>query len=499
MTQTPTRPGATRRSTPNATRRVPDAVNAPAPATPATPDAPSRLPLFVLLAGVFLNVLDFFIVNVALPSIERDLHATATALEWVVAGYGLTYGAMLLAATRVGDRWGRRRMYAAGTALFVLTSAACGLAPTMDVLVAARFAQGVAAAMLTPMVLALIGDVYTGAAYRRALAAYSTAMGLAAVSGQLIGGLLIQLDLFGLGWRSIFLVNVPVGVIALALVRRALPDVRPNRTARLDVLELALATTVLVAVLLPLMEGQSHGWPLWTWLSLAAGVVLTVPLVARARTLHRLGADPLLRIALDASPALRHGLARQFLLFLGMASYFMVLALYLQADRGLGALASGALFGLVALPYLAGTSKAATLVGRWGRRVGPASALVFLLGHVLTWVGVADTGAHGSVLWLAPGLVVSGFGMGVCLTAQIGAVMSQARPEDAAMVSGTMSTVQQLGNCIGVALVGLVYFAATTPGAGAAFQHSLVYLASVMALLAVASALPRRRAAAVPE
>ena len=467
-------------------------------ATARTTDAPGRLPLLVLLAGIFLNVLDFFIVNVALPSIERDLHATATALEWVVAGYGLTYGAMLLAATRLGDSWGRRRMYAAGTALFVITSAACGLAPTMDVLVAARFAQGVGAAMLTPMVLALIGDVYSGAAYRRAIAAYSTAMGLAAVSGQLIGGILIQLDLFGLGWRSIFLVNVPVGIVTLALIRRTLPDVRSSSAARLDLLELALATTVLVAVLLPLMEGQSHGWPLWTWLSLAVGVLLTVPLVARAHTLQRRGADPMLRIALDASPALRRGLIRQFLLFLGMASYFLVLALYLQTDRGLGPLGSGALFALVAVPYLAGSSRAAALVSRWGRLVGPASALIFLIGHMLTWVGVADTGANGSVLWLAPGLVVSGFGMGVCLTAQIGAVMSQAKPVDAAMVSGTMSTVQQLGNCIGVALIGLVYFGATTVGPGVAFQHSLVYLGGVMALLAVVAALPSRPVAPVP-
>jgi predicted MFS family arabinose efflux permease len=467
-------------------------------ATARTTDAPGRLPLLVLLAGIFLNVLDFFIVNVALPSIERDFHATATALEWVVAGYGLTYGAMLLAATRIGDSWGRRRMYAAGTALFVITSAACGLAPTMDVLVAARFAQGVGAAMLTPMVLALIGDVYSGAAYRRAIAAYSTAMGLAAVSGQLIGGILIQLDLFGLGWRSIFLVNVPVGIVTLALIRRTLPDVRSSSAARLDLLELALATAVLVAVLLPLMEGQSHGWPLWTWLSLAVGVLLTVPLVARAHTLQRRGGDPLLRVALDASPALRRGLIRQFLLFLGMASYFLVLALYLQTDRGLGPLGSGALFALVAVPYLAGSSRAAALVSRWGRLVGPASALIFLIGHMLTWVGVADTGANGSVLWLAPGLVLSGFGMGVCLTAQIGAVMSQAKPVDAAMVSGTMSTVQQLGNCIGVALIGLVYFGATTVGPGVAFQHSLVYLGGVMALLAVVAALPSRPVDPVP-
>src|SRR6478735_10162616 len=165
-------------------------------------------PLSVLLTGIFLIVLDFFIVNVALPSVQHDLAVDDTALEWLVAGYGLAFGGLLLVASRIADRWGRRRMFCLGIALFVATSAICGMASTPDLLLAARVAQGAAAAAIMPTVLALIGDVYDGPHRVRALSAYATVMGVAAASGQLIGGLLIEADILGLGWRSIFLVNV---------------------------------------------------------------------------------------------------------------------------------------------------------------------------------------------------------------------------------------------------------------------------------------------------
>src|SRR3954447_12192414 len=198
-----------------------------------------RGPLAVLLTGTFLIVLDFFVVNVALPSIQRDLDAADTSLEWVVAGYGLTFGGLLLVASRLGDRWGRRRLFSLGIGLFVLSSAVCGFAPDVDTLLAARLVQGAAAAAVGATVLALIGDVYAGPRRVRALGAYATVMGVAAASGQLIGGLLIHLDLAGTGWRAIFLVNVPIGLAALVAAPRVLPDTRIG-SPRPDVLESAL-------------------------------------------------------------------------------------------------------------------------------------------------------------------------------------------------------------------------------------------------------------------
>src|SRR3954454_16902756 len=252
-----------------------------------------RGPLAVLLTGVFLIVLDFFVVNVALPSVQRDLDADATALQWLVAGYALTFGGLLLVSSRIAARWGRRRMFLLGTGLFVLSSAVCGFAPDVDSLLAARLVQGAAAAAVGPTVLALIGDVYAGPHRVRALGAYATVMGVAAASGQLVGGLLIQLDLAGSGWRAIFLVNVPMGLAALAWAARLLPDTKVA-TPLPDLIESVLVVGALTALVLPLVEGQRQGWPLWTWACLAGAVALAGVAVVRGGALRRRGLPPLL-------------------------------------------------------------------------------------------------------------------------------------------------------------------------------------------------------------
>jgi MFS family permease len=226
-------------------------------------------PLPIVLAGTFMVVLDFFIVNVALPSMQARLHASDGAIEWIVAGYSLTSAVLLIAAGRLGDRHGRRRIFALGVALFTLSSAACGLAGGPGMLVGARLVQGGAAALLMPNVLSLIGVLYDGVDRARALAAYGMTMGLAAVSGQLIGGVLVQADIAGLGWRTVFLINVPVGAVALALAPRLIPESRVPGRGRVDLTGTLLVTAGLTAIVLPLVEGRTHGWPLWTWLSLA--------------------------------------------------------------------------------------------------------------------------------------------------------------------------------------------------------------------------------------
>src|SRR5690242_7050103 len=222
----------------------------------------------VVLAGTFMVVLDFFIVNVAMPAMQADLHAGTGALEWVVAGYGLTFATLLITAGRLGDQFGRRRLFSAGLALFTLASAACGLAWSPATLVAARLVQGAAAALLSPQVLSVIGVAYTGPDRVRALSVYGIALGLAAAGGQLVGGVLVQADVAGLGWRSCFLINVPIGVAALALAPRLVPESRAAGAPRLDLTGTLLLTAGLTAIILPLVEGRRHGWPEWTWASL---------------------------------------------------------------------------------------------------------------------------------------------------------------------------------------------------------------------------------------
>lgn len=259
-------------------------------------EAPARrwLALPVLLAGTFVMVLDFFIVNVALPSIQAELRVRGSTIEWVVAGYGLTFAIFLITAGRAGDQFGQRRLLLSGFALFTLASAACGLAPDAGVLIGARLLQGMAAAMISPSVLSLIGVIYTGADRVRAVGVYALVMGIAAAGGQLIGGALMQADIAGLGWRMVFLINLPVGLAALGLAPRLIPESRAVEPKPLDLVGLALVTVALTVLVVPLIEGPALGWPAWSVLCLAAAPVLLVGFAAHQVWIGGRGVAPLL-------------------------------------------------------------------------------------------------------------------------------------------------------------------------------------------------------------
>jgi EmrB/QacA subfamily drug resistance transporter len=468
-----------------------DLLEAPAPALPSRP-AVLPLALAVLVTGTCLIVLDFFIVNVALPSIQSELHASTAALEWAVAGYALTSAVFLLAAGRLGDRFGRRRVFSIGVAVFTVASALCGVAPNASVLVTARLLQGVGGAMISPSVLALIGVLYAGAARARAIGIYATSMGVAAASGQLLGGVLLHADIAGLGWRTVFLINVPIGLFALVVVRRVVPESRSPEAAHIDVAGLLLATGALTALVLPLVDGRDAGWAWWTWVSLAVSPVLAAEFVLRQRAISRRGQSPLLDPALFTIRSFTAGTLTQLGFWAGQASYFLVLALYLQLGRGMSALDSGAVFTILAAAYLVASMRAPALVARWGRTVIVVGALALAIGHVTMLVTVASVGVHGDVLLLAPGMLLAGAGMGLCLAPITATVMSSVDPRRAGAVSGALSTTQQVGNALGVAIVGAVFFGSADAGYAHAFEVSLVVLAVLLcAVAAAARRIPR--------
>ncbi len=466
----------------------------PAPGVVARARASRWTALPVVLAGTFMVVLDFFIVNVALPSIQSGLHTTSGALEWVVAGYGLTAAVLLITGGRLGDRFGRRRMFAFGLALFTLSSAACGVAASPGMLVAARLVQGIAGALLMPNVLSIIGIVYSGADRARALAAYGMVMGLAAVSGQLIGGLLIGADPAGLGWRSCFLINLPIGLLALAATGRTVPESRAPEAGRVDAVGTGLVTLGLTAIVLPLVEGRAHGWPLWTWISLGLSPIILGGFAVQQRRLARRGGAPLLSPALFAAPGFAAGLVAQLVFWCGQASFFVILSLYLQQGRGLSALDSGLVFTILAVSYLAASMRAPQLTERYGRRVLAIGALVLAAGHAALLAAVLIVGVGGSVAILVPGLLLVGAGMGLGITPLATLIMAGMKPEHAGATSGVMATAQNVGNSIGVAVIGVVFFGALDRGFAHAFELSVGVLA--VTLIAVA-ALTRRLPAAV--
>jgi MFS family permease len=432
-------------------------------------------------------VLDFFIVNVALPSMQTDLHASAGSVEWVVAGYSLTSAVFLITGSRLGDRYGRRLLFAVGLALFTLASAGCGLAPSATALVVARLAQGVGAAALMPNVLALIGALYEGPDMLRALSAYGMVMGLAAVGGQLLGGALLAVDPAGLEWRSVFLINIPVGLGALALVRSLVPESRAQTGGRIDLAGTALVTAAVTAMVLPLIQShppQAHGWPLWTWLSLAAAPLLLAAFVVQQRRLASIGGSPMLAPALFKSRAFTAGLAGQLVFWCGQASFFLVLALYLQQGRGLSPLDCGLVFTFMAAAYLATSMRAPTLTATHGRRVLAFGALALAAGHALLFGAVALVGTGGSVFALAPGLILAGAGMGLGITPLATLVMGSAPPEHVGSVSGVLATAQNIGSAVGVAGIGAIFYGALHHGYAVAFERGVGTLAVVLLIVA---------------
>jgi EmrB/QacA subfamily drug resistance transporter len=439
-------------------------------------------PLAVILCGTFVYVLDFFVVNVALPSIQRDLAASPAAIEWVVAGYGLTSAAFLVTGGRLGDHYGRRKLFCVGIATFTVTSALCAAAPSAGFLVAGRLAQGVGAAIMAPNVLSILGTTYTGPARVKAISIYGMVMGFAAAGGQLLGGLLIAANLAGLGWRVIFWVNVPVGIAALVLARRLVPESRAAARGRLDLLGAALFTTALVAIVLPLLDGRAHGWPAWSWASLAAGPALLAVFAAHLRAVARRGRQPLLDPAIFAVRAFRAGLTCQVLFWCQQAASYLLLALYLQEGRGLSPIKAGGVFAVLAAGYLATSFRAPALTMRFGRRVVAAGALVAAVGDLLLVLAV-HSGGGGPVAALFPGLFLLGAGQGLCITPLTTTVLSHADASRAGSVSGALSTAQQVGNAIGVAVSGVIFYGLLGDGHGydVAYRWSTAQMAVLLA------------------
>jgi EmrB/QacA subfamily drug resistance transporter len=471
------------------------------PSHGASAAKPGPLALWVMLSGTFLVVLDFFIVNVALPSMQRELLASTATLQLVVAGYGLATAAGLITGGRLGDLFGRRRMFMLGLLLFTLASAACGFAPNAELLVAARVLQGLAGALLQPQVLAMIGLAYIGEDRARAFAAYGLTLGLGATLGQLAGGLLIHADLAGLGWRSCFLINVPIGLLALALARRVIPPLANSSTSRLDLIGMLLVAAGSVAVVLPLVEGREQGWPLWSWLCLAAALPLLAAFGFQQRRLAAAGGAPLVAPALLANRRFVMGLLTTLAFYVGNASLYFVLALYLQQGLALDPLTSGVVFTSLAVGFFATSMAGARLARRFGGKPPIAlGALVLAAGHALQFVNVAGWSGHSHVVaWMVPLLLVQGAGLGMVMAPLVSTVLAGLPPQHAGVASGVLSMVQQASNALGVALIGILFYgrlghATDAAGHAGAFGVALVYL---MVSALVVAVLHRRGAGKV--
>jgi EmrB/QacA subfamily drug resistance transporter len=466
--------------------------NAPAATATAREPAPTvagLATLLVVLTGVFVSTLDFFIVNVAIPSIQMDIGASAAAIQWIVAGFALSYGVGLITGSRLGDIFGRRRMYGLGMALFALSSLWCGIAANPGMLIAARVVQGAAAALMTPQSLAIIATAFSGKAQLKAYDAYGLTMGLAAVFGQLIGGLLIKWSPFGWDWRTCFLINLPIAAIALATLK-AVPESKVPVRPKLDLPGMILATAALTAIILPLIEGRDQGWPLWTWLSFGGAAVLLAVFAEYQHITAKRGGLPLVDLALFKERAFTVGLLAQLVFWMGQASFFLVFALYVQEGRGLDALGAGTIFIAIGVGYVVTSMISTALADRFGKYVlaaGGASMAVALSILVAT---VQHIGVGNNISWLIPALILDGAGMGFAVAPLAATVLARVKPEHAGAASGVLATGLQVGNALGVAIIGVIFYNSIhlANGVGTfahAFQMSMIYLIGVGLTLAV--------------
>ncbi|GAB7108261.1 MFS transporter [Streptomyces phaeofaciens JCM 4814] len=452
------------------------------------------LGLFTVLLGAALPLVDFFIVNVALPTIAADLSASESVLELVVAGYGLAYAVLLVLGGRLGDLFGRRRLFLAGMAAFGLTSLACGLAPDAWSLVAARIVQGASAAAMVPQVLATIQAATEGPRRARAMSLYGATAGLSMVAGQILGGVLVAADVAGTGWRSVFLVNVPVVVVGLLLAVRTVPETRSQRPEPLDGPGTALLAAALLTLLAPLTEGRTAGWPLWTWLSLAAFPLVTAAFYAVERRADRLGRTPLVPPSLFALTTLRRGLVLMLPLSIGFSGFMFVVAVALQRGAGLGPVPAGLALAPMAAAFFLASLAGPRLVARFGARVVTAGALLQGVGLVLIALAVRADWPDVGLVELLPGAAVAGAGQALQLPVVMRIVMSEVPPARAGVGSGVMVTTQQTALALGVATLGTL-FLSLVPGSGmrdALLTTLAVQLAGVVLTGALSLRLPRR-------
>jgi MFS family permease len=428
------------------------------------PDRGRWLMLVVLLCGQFMALLDVTVVNVAMPTLGRSLHASGAELQLVIAGYTVSYAMLLITGARLGDIVGRRRMFLLGIGGFTLASLTCGLAPDIGVLIAARFVQGAAAAAMMPQIMTVIQLRFSGAARARALSAYTAILSSGFVAGQVIGGVLVTANLFGASWRPVFLVNVPIGLAVLALLPRVMPADAPGRTRRLDLPGLLVAVPAVCLVVLPLMLGHQENWPAWSLACIGGGLALVPVFLFVERRVAARGGQPLLSLSVFRAPGLLPGLATMTLLMVTYGGFLFSFAIHLQAGLGDSALRAGlacapcaAAFGLCGYFWR-------RLPAVWHPYLTVCGAAVAAAGYALVALVLRGGGSGGA--WLQVFLVTVGAFLAVAFSPLVTQALVRVPPHQAADASGLLTTAMQLSQAVGVAVFGSLFL--TVDGSAAA-------------------------------
>lgn len=473
----------------------------------AAPDPRRWKALWICLAAGFITLLDVSIVNVALPSMEQGVGATPSDVSWVVSGYALTFGLALVPAGRLGDDYGRKRLFMLGLFLFVATSALCGAAQNADWLVIARLGQGVAGGLLSPQVIGVIQQLFSGRERGRAFGLFGATIGVSTAIGPLLGGLLIQAFGADEGWRYVFFVNLPIGLVALAFAARLLPgDRRSEKRQVPDLVGTVLLGLAVVSVMLPLVEEEDQSArPHWWLMGVGAG--LLVAFVLWERWLDRRGRHPLVRLKLLTVPSYSMGSLLGLVYFAGFTGIFLIVTLYFQQGLGYSPLQAGA----STLAFAVGSAISPTIGGRYVHRFGRPMVTIGILAAA---VGIAATAylAHewtggNAALVLAGPLFVAGFGSGLVIAPNQTLTLEEVPPAEGGTAAGVLQTAQRVGSAVGTALAGSLFFGEldrshgnfhTSAALGLAGAAALVVLALVIGVVDVVLSARRKRSEPEP-
>ncbi|MFE5871149.1 MFS transporter [Streptomyces roseifaciens] len=468
------------------------------------------LALAVVMTASFMDLVDVTIVNIAMPSIRRDIDASFSVLQWLSEGYALAFAIGLITGGRLGDIYGRKKVFLLGMGGFTLASMLCGVVSDPQMLVAARVLQGLMGALMVPQVLSIIHVTFPAHERGKVFGMFGAVVGLGAVSGPLLGALLTQWNLFGLEWRPIFLINLPVGIAGLLLGRRFITESKAPQALKLDLVGVALASAGLLMLLFPLTQGREHDWPLWGFISMAASLPVFAGFIAYERHKTRKDGSPLVELSLFKVRSFAGGVGVQLVFGMTTGIFFMVWTMYMQMGLGWSPLRAG----LTGIPFSIAVSVAAgmsvqKLVPRFGRNVLSAGAVVMAAG-VLIYIWEADRYGADITSWqMALPLIVMGAGMGLIVSPITDAILSEVPREHAGSASGLINTTMQLGQAIGLGLVSVAFFSvvdkadprheAVADIFSGAFTHAMWWVVGGLVVVSgLMFLLPKHKAAEAP-
>jgi EmrB/QacA subfamily drug resistance transporter len=451
-----------------------------------TPHPRRWLILYVLLAVEVMDLLDSTIVNVAVPRIRTDLGASSSQLEWIVGAYPLAVAAGLMIGARLGDLFGRQRLFVAGAALFTIASVASGLAPDAGTLIVFRLVQGLGAAAMIPQGFGILRAIFPRDELPKAFAIFGPVIGSAAIVGPIIGGGLVDLDLFGTGWRLVFYVNLPLGIAAVLGALLLIPNVRAAHARRLDAVGGLLAAAGMAAIVYPLIQGRNAGWPTWSFALIGAGIALLVLFALYQELRARSGHDTMVDPGLFRSHGYVSGMLVLPVYFASAIGFMLTLTLFLQLGQGYSPVRSG----LALAPWALGTAigaglGAAVLAPKFGRTVLQWGAVVTTLGLIVMVVLVGHAGS--TPYWtLVPGALLGGLGFGLVVAPLFDVILAAVDDRSVGSASGMLNALQQLAGAFGVALLGTLFFDALGAGHFHRALSQTLWVEAALCVLALA-------------